>query len=285
MTGFTTKSWLGKIPEESRGIMDLTTVLPHAFKDIGVQVEYLKDANFEYLKDSIDVTNTLCFVKLWDINDKVYAQHAKELLDRLEWIDENKIYLIEDHHDGRPAFESLNWCCHPSAIKLVNVYKKGRVLRNVYKPKKYLEFDPSPYCYNRANFLSGETPKLERAWVYASLSAPMQTSEKLTLPILTFTDLKEYELTAKIRAHGLVYMNEYPHTNPLWWRIRYLMAAFNGAAVYASSRDQRALYGFYIPPNVMEENPQEVAELQKRVFLKDIWSKQDFCKKLETILV
>lgn len=272
VTGFTTKSYMGYAGPGSHQIKDLTTVLPDILADINVKCMSIPDYTRKHLLEA-DVV----FVKIWNVFDEIYAKHAPSLIDFLEDVDLNKIILISDHWNPLPAYNSFHKI--GGVLKELAMFQHTEnELINVYKPDAPNQIDPSVYCD-----VTSDEPFQSPRWIHGSLDYS-RPPDNFAYPVDYYSSLTENELCGKIKKHGLVYANEYPGTTPLWWRIRYYMAAINRAAVYASERDQRAIYGFYIEPKDIERYRKEVARLQSSVLLDNIEPESSIQRKVLNLI-
>ncbi len=279
LTGYTTKSFNGFVNQESRGIMDLTTIMPMVLRDIGIKPDYVHHAKTDINKyDAV-------FVKIWNLYDHHYSSHADRLTHYLQRIKNmSKVILISDHHDPRPAIDSF--MSNSKFLRELISAPTVKVMNNRYYPGDNMyTIDPSAYCnMNTVTKFKG-TP----SWVFGSLSGDPPVNVEFEYPLLKvgierFTTIKETALLDQVARHGLVIANEYPHADPLWWRIRYLMAANTGAAVWSSRRDSTAIYGNYWDPLEIIEDRVRIAQQQAECLLDGLESKTKIRKKVKNIL-
>jgi hypothetical protein len=273
ITGFTTKSYTGYVGPGSRGIRDLTSVLPKVLDEIEVDFNHGQDL------DNIENYDVV-FIKVWDVLDEMYSIHVKDHVEELKAVDLSKVILISDHWNEKPAFNSM-YKAGGFLKELAQLQHTNKVIRNLYRPQNENEIDPSIYCDVQTNS-KFQSPR----WIHGSLSFDKhsQFSPHLSYPVDHYSELTERELCNKIAKHGLVFANEYPSGNARWWRIRYYMAAMNSAAVLASERDQQAIYGFYVSPDIIERYREQVASLQAAALLDAIEPKSSIQRKVLNLL-
>jgi len=293
-TGFTTKTWTQEINPESRGIKDLSLVLPEALIEMEHEVYSFKD-----MPEAQITKEDIIFVKLWDCFDAKYALHMPELIKKLSSFNVNteNIILISDHHDVRPALKSLERLAKISYMgkKLLKVYMQGKVLENRFQLQSGAvnynnpSLDPSMYVIE--DFYKSTLGQVDldfKHWVYGSLTYVQPNNfinnYETNLEIDVHTELSSLQLSKEIARNRLYIMPEHSHNTSSWWRPNYLMGIAGKAAVYASKRDQYALFGSYFPMKFIENNINDVQHWQNDKLLKLLQSKENFRNSLNKYL-
>lgn len=277
LTGFTPKSFTGVTSPESHGIMDLNTILPLVLHDLGVAYEFVPNIQINTISQFDRV-----FIKVWNLDDMISLPFFSMLSELLKGVDINKVILISDHHDPNPAFDSMKRYGGLFGELALLRYTR-QTISNLYCPKELNHIDPSAYIPEGHLIFEWKKNKAQ-AWVIGNLMNEALDVPVFDYPAHVFNDLKETDLLKKIADHGMTYIPEHPKASPYWWRIRYYAAALNGAAVLASERDMKALYGFYLPAHVIEQERTHVARLQGSIFLEKIEPKLTIQKKVKILL-
>lgn len=284
MTGFTPKSYTGIVPPESRGIKDLSTTLPHALRAIGYEVFYLKD-----VPESDIAPQDTVFVKLWDLFDVRYNV-ANELLAKLTQCNLNKVILVSDHHDVRPALKSLEKVATRGYIakKLLYQYHRGKVMENRFRHSgsKINHFDPSVFIMPDFKLKLPLIPTDFPNWILGSLTYTMTEGElPCSRPVIQVDTMTSMELARTIMLNRLYIMPEHSHVAFDWWRPNYLMGIMNGAAAYASPRDQLGLFNNVFTPRFIENNLEVVAREQRSQLMDKIVTEHAFLEQLDNYLL